>query len=170
MSTQGNKTGLKRRKPLERRTPLKARTELKRGAGPKRRTPLKAKVRRGVTISYPEVAVTGCWFARLPDAGPCDGGLVRCHLISKQLLKREFPHGFEGRALAVLQADPRSWVWGCGGPTGIGGHHGQLDHSRKLKIPRDLLPIGVEEMVDELGITAWLEREYGFPIVSKEAA
>jgi hypothetical protein len=25
-----------------------------------------------------------CWFADLPDAGPCDGGLVRCHLIRRQ--------------------------------------------------------------------------------------
>lgn len=151
---------------MNRSTPLERRTSLKRGSGLKRktqleRTALRSRVKRAATVPYPTVPVTGCWFAGLPDAGPCDGGLVRCHLIPKQLLKRLFPHGFDGRSLAVLQADPRSWVWGCGGPTGIGGHHGQLDTSRKLRVPRPLLPSGVEEMATELDLLWWVDREYG---------
>ena len=134
---------------------------MKRSATLERRTGLKAKVRRAATIPYPPVRSDGCWFAAIPGAGPCDGGLVRCHLIPKQLLARRFPYGFQERALIVLQADPRSWVWGCGGPTGVGGHHGQLDHARRLKVPRALLPAGVEEMASELDLTWWLKREYG---------
>jgi hypothetical protein len=34
-----------------------------------------------------------CWFATLPGAGRCDGSLVKCHLISKDRLKKEFPKG-----------------------------------------------------------------------------
>jgi hypothetical protein len=94
----------------------------------------------------------GCWIAAtVVDAGPCDGWLVRAHLIPKQLLKREH----------VDPWDPRAWVPVCGGPTGIGGHHGQLDHSRTLRIPRDALPVMVEEFAAEHGLTWWLEREYG---------
>jgi hypothetical protein len=84
-------------------------------------------------------------------SGPCDGRLVRAHLIPKQLLKREH----------LSQWDPRVWVPCCGGPTGIGGHHGMLDHSRTLKIPRGALPIAVEEFARETGLTWWLDREYG---------
>lgn len=101
-----------------------------------------------------------CWFKEIPSAGPCDGGLVRCHLIDKQVLRKEFPHGFEGHSYIVLQADPRSWVWGCGGPTGLGGHHGLFD-SLKLHIPRILVPLETEQMADELGLGWWLDRTYG---------
>jgi hypothetical protein len=44
---------------------------------------------------------------------------------------------------------------------GDGGHHGLLDTSRKLKIPRERLPAGVEEMAAELDLAWWLDREYG---------
>lgn len=97
-----------------------------------------------------------CWFASLPDAGPCDGRLVRCHLLPQQLLRREVGSGWR-----KVAADPRSWVWGCGGPVGIGGHHGQLDSSRALRIPRHRLPAGVEALAAELGLTWWLDRTYG---------
>lgn len=99
-----------------------------------------------------------CWLAALPDAGPCDGRLVRCHLISQQVLRREV-----GRGWRKVADDPRSWVWGCGGPTGVGGHHGRLDYSRSLRIPRELLPPAVEELGAELGLGWWLDRTYGGP-------
>lgn len=134
---------------------------MKRSAPIERRTGLKTKVRRATAIPYPLVHADGCWFVQIPGAGSCDGALVRCHLLPKQLLRRRFPHGFQGRSLAQLQADPRSWVWGCGGTMGDGGHHGRLDTSRKLKIPRVMLPAGVEEMAAELALTWWLDREYG---------
>lgn len=96
-----------------------------------------------------------CWFASLPGAGPCDGQLRKCHLIPKQLIGREV-----GKQRKHLW-DPRVLVDGCGGPTGIGGHHGQLDYSRTLRIPRDMLPAAVEEFAAEHGLTWWLDREYG---------
>lgn len=94
-----------------------------------------------------------CWFADLPGAGPCDGVLRKCHLIPKQKIKREV-----GKA---AMWDERVWVWGCGGPTGIGGHHGMLDYSRKLRVPRDRLPEAVEAFAEQHGLGWWLDREYG---------
>jgi hypothetical protein len=127
-----------------------------------------------------------CFFKGRPGAGPCDGALIRAHLVPRQLLKREFPEGVamfdgewisvrelrrrvtpEGRAnyrtrtLRDLCDDERSWVPCCGGPLGPGGHHGQLDQSRHLRIPRADLPADVEEFAAELGLTWWIEREYG---------
>lgn len=98
-----------------------------------------------------------CWlgtFGVLEFRDPmtaCEGELVRCHLIPRQVLKK---------AGADVN-DPRSWVWGCGGPTGIGGHHGMLDHSKQLRLPRASLPSGIEELAYEVGLTWWLTREYG---------
>lgn len=89
-------------------------------------------------------------FMRHPK--PCTGRLVRCHLIPKQVIKRVDPQ-------AVW--DPRSFVPGCGGLTGVGGHHGELDLSRSLRLSRDVLPEGLEEFAAELGLGWWLAREYG---------
>jgi hypothetical protein len=95
-----------------------------------------------------------CWVAEtLPGAGPCDPGvfgLQRAHLVRQQVIRREV-----GRGWSVAAADPRSWVVMCW------GHHAQLDHSRKLKIPRGLLPWAVEEFAAEYGLSWWLDREYG---------
>lgn len=94
-----------------------------------------------------------CFFEGWPGAGPCDGRLVRAHLIRRQVIRREV-----GDAHAW---DPRCWVPCCGGPTGCGGHHGMLDQSRRLRVPRDRLPVGVEEFAAEFGLGWWLDREYG---------
>lgn len=96
-----------------------------------------------------------CWFTKIPgvESRECDGKLRRCHLIRKQVIDKEAP-----------LADPwdeRVWVWGCGGPTGVGGHHGKLDYSRTLRIPRELLPPEVEDFAEEHEIQWWLDREYG---------
>lgn len=127
-----------------------------------------------------------CFFAGWPGAGPCDGALIRAHLVPRQLLRREFPEGvamFDGewislrelrrrvdplgvplyrtRSLRELHDDERSWVPCCGGPMGPGGHHGMLDQSRKLRIARADLPVAVERFAAELGLGWWLDREYG---------
>jgi hypothetical protein len=81
----------------------------------------------------------------------CDGRLVRCHLIPKTVIQDA-----GGKVW-----DPRAWVWGCGGPTGIGGHHGMLDHSKTLRLPRECLPAGLEEFALELGLMWFLDRTYG---------
>ena len=96
----------------------------------------------------------GCWFAQnIIGSGPCDGQLVRVHLVPRQLLRRE--------GLKRYVNDERLWVWGCGGPVGIGGHHGMLDHSRTLRIPRALIPDVTEQACAELGLSWWLDRSYG---------
>lgn len=113
---------------------------------------------------------------------PCDGALVRCHLLPRMVLKKEFPYGvIEGvdgswrpspnrssafveglsyRSLRSLIKDPASWVWGCGGPTGLGGHHGQFDTLR-LAVLRERVPEALEVFAAELGIAWWLDRRFG---------
>lgn len=105
-----------------------------------------------LVVTRKPAAGTRCWLAAFSSA-PCSGRLVRVHLLPKQLLRRE---GHE-----ALCPDPRTWVWGCGGPMGNGGHHGMLDQSRTLRIPRAALPEGLEQLADELGLGWWLDREYG---------
>lgn len=102
-----------------------------------------------------------CFLARFSDR-PCDGRLVKAHLIPRQTLKREVC-GATGTRLLYLDVvnDPRSWVWACGGPLGNAGHHGMLDASRTLRIPRDRLPLALEDFAAELGLGWWLDREYG---------
>lgn len=108
---------------------------------------------------------------------------MKCHLLPRQLLRREFRHGIvlspDGvwlrlereytrkelrgqprRRLVTLINDPRSWVWGCGGLAGVGGHHGSFD-THCLQVERWRLPAGLEQFCDELGIAWWLVRRYG---------
>jgi hypothetical protein len=98
------------------------------------------------------VARKRCWLAQFTDA-PCDGKLRKCHLIPKQLIRRE---------VGLIDVyDERTWVWGCGGITGCSGHHGALDVARTLRIPRDKIPAKVEAFAEEHGLGWWLDREYG---------
>lgn len=95
-----------------------------------------------------------CALARF-SARPCEGRLVRVHLVPRQLLRRVKRRD--------LIDDPRTWVWACGGPMGNGGHHGQLDQSRTLRFPRWAVPSSLEALMVELGLDWWLDREYGPP-------
>lgn len=105
-----------------------------------------------------------CFFAH---RGDCDGRLVKAHLIPKQRIKRDarFPNGLVGYDMpnVVLHPvvwDPRCWTWMCGGPTGLGGHHGAFD-AKQIRIRRSHLPEGVEEFAREYGLEWSLERDYG---------
>ena len=127
-----------------------------------------------------------CWAAaNLPGTGECDGRLVQAHLIPKQRIRKEYPRGavrqdgawvpvrrdetigqlrragIECLSLQHLVWDPRCLVLMCGGPTGVGGHHGALDYSRTLRIPRVVLPPEVEEYAAEFGFGWSLDRDYG---------
>jgi hypothetical protein len=93
-----------------------------------------------------------CWLAEFSDA-PCDGDLRKCHLIAKQTIRRELGD--------ALKWDDRVWVWGCGGIMGCSGHHGMLDYSRTLRVPRERLPAAVEAFAAEHGLGWYLNREYG---------
>jgi hypothetical protein len=120
-----------------------------------------------------------CFFRGWPGAGPCDGALIRAHLIPRQKIKQAvrgnhyFPESHKVSAVEQQQRairdwldDPRSWVPCCGGPMGLSGHHGMLDVSRKLRISRDVLPAAVEEFAAELGLMWWLDRTY--PKINRE--
>lgn len=118
-----------------------------------------------------------CWLARYSQK-PCDGRLVRCHLIPRQQLRaawRSVHHPVKGqrpevalppheplpfKSLRDLIDDPRTWVWGCGGPMGNGGHHGELDQSRTIRVPFADLPSPLLVVAEQLNLTWWLEREY----------
>jgi hypothetical protein len=63
--------------------------------------------------------------------------------------------------LRRMQDDPRCWVWGCGGPMGPGGHHGQFKPDGPRPIPRHRLPPALEEFAAELGLEWWLDYTYG---------
>jgi hypothetical protein len=103
----------------------------------------------------------GCWLAQFSDT-PCDGALVRCHLIPRQRLKKSWAdirHRWTG-TLQELIDDRRTWVPACGGPMGVGGHHGELDFSRKLRIPIWRLPTETLLLVEAIGLDWWVVREY----------
>lgn len=117
---------------------------------------------------------------------PCSGALVRCHLISQQRLRIEYPEGavwlsvhpqafswascvrdgllhrpggpeiVRRISLSELQADERGWVWGCGGAMGPDGHHGEFDGYR-LKPPRSMIPPETIAFADELRLLAFLD-------------
>jgi hypothetical protein len=93
---------------------------------------------------------------------PCDGRLVRCHLIKRQVLTRAArSRGVDPDAWI---ADERTWVPGCGGPMGNGGHHGMLDQTRTLRLPAEHLPPGLVEFAREAGLEWYLTREYGIEL------
>lgn len=105
--------------------------------------------------SFCFLAEHGVW-----EHGPmpsCDGKLIRAHLLPRRLLLREL------KPVAAVAAidDPRSWVMACGGPIGCSGHHGAFDWSRRLRLPRMVVPAATEALAVELGLDWWLTREYG---------
>ena len=100
-----------------------------------------------------------CWLAAhgVMENGdpmpPCQGLLIRAHLISQQELRRQ--------GLALTTGDRRTWVMACGGISGIGGHHGLFDYGRRLlRVAFDELPPDVFEFAQEHGLIPWLERTY----------
>lgn len=136
------------------------------------------------------MADPACWFAQFTDT-PCDGALVRCHVLTQQRLRQEYPEGaiwLEGRekavsrqswerdalgsapnapaivramSLAELQRDDRLVEIGCGGAMGPDGHHGEFD-GYKLKVPFARLRPETIAFVDELRLLAHLERDRRF--------
>jgi hypothetical protein len=118
-----------------------------------------------------------CWIAahgihERGDMPPCEGPLVRCHLIPRQELRRiwnTYHHGIrrseERRDLPTstltdLMWHPATWVWGCGGIMGNAGHHAMLDHSRTIRIPRSAIPPETVAFAQGLDLEWFLERYY----------
>src|SRR5580765_7238933 len=99
-----------------------------------------------------------CQLARFSDS-PCEGRLVRAHLIPRQTLLRELPAEESAGAIE----DPRSYVMACGGVTGVGGHHGEMDFGgvNRIHIPRKVLPQTLEDFAREHRLSWWLDNRYG---------
>jgi hypothetical protein len=103
----------------------------------------------GVTANY----TPGCWVAlNVTGCGPCDGQLVKAHLIAAQVLRRE--------GLKDHVWDEAVWRPVCGGLSGLGGHHHAID-GRSLRIPRERLPEALEAFAAEHGLEWFLSRTYG---------
>lgn len=83
------------------------------------------------TLYLPECFLAAHGFMEHGDPiPPCEGRLVRCHLLDKQELVR----------LGLDSDDPATWVWGCGGlDYGNAGHHGMFDHYR-MNLPLEAVP------------------------------
>lgn len=98
-----------------------------------------------------------CWLAahgvmEKGDVMPiCDGRLVRCHLLDQQLLNR----------LGLETGDPHTYVLGCGGLTGLAGHHGMFDTSKKLRVRFEDLPPETVAFASRHDLVPWLEKKYG---------
>jgi len=104
----------------------------------------------------------GCWLAKLAEAGSCGGRLERIHLLAKQTIRREVWQSRKWKTSGLLPDtffdlvwDERVWVPGCS------HHHHLLDQSRKLRIPREMLPEGVEGFAEQWELDWWLSRQYG---------
>jgi len=105
----------------------------------------------GPFVALPEnELVPECFLARFSDRR-CEGRLVRAHLYEKQALRRR----------GCDPWDERSWVWACGGPTGLGGHHGLFD-AHRLVVPPEELPVALLALAHEIGGLSYLERRYGY--------
>ena len=100
-----------------------------------------------------------CFFKGLPDAGACEGKLVRCHLVKAQTLVREL-----GWSKSKARSDPRVWVWGCGGALGPGGHHGRFKPDGPEGIPLSMLPEDFTRFMAQEGLWWYVERTFNRPL------
>lgn len=97
-----------------------------------------------------------CWLQQFSES-PCDGPIDKCHLIPKQRIKRELRSRYpniddEGLRAAVWHDS--MWVYGCR------KHHGELDVSRTLRIPRDSLLVKTRVVAEMLGLGWSLDLDY----------
>lgn len=112
-------------------------------------------------------ASAGCFLAGFATT-PCEGRLIRAHLVPKQLIRRECG-SLSPKGWRFIADDPRCWVWACGGITGCSAHHGAFDVARTIRIPRSGLPPELELFAAEFGLLWWLTRTYG-PLSEELAA
>lgn len=166
-----------------------------------KRTPLKRKTSLGCSYDYDAFRegirfLDGleCWLRRLlrerSDEHPfdCSPGLLTCageldghHLIRKNRLKQEYPHGafFEsdkahpvlltsnpelvthsGISLGGILEDPRNGILVC-------RRHHDMVEGGQVTILRDELPPRVFDFAEEYGLAGWLDRY--FPPIGRAA-
>lgn len=90
-----------------------------------------------------------CFLEQFAPATLCDGRMERAHLIREQTIRKHV-----SRSKLILWA-PAVWRPACH------RHHGLLDQSKTLRIPRSAIPAETEAWADDNGLTWWLDREYG---------
>jgi hypothetical protein len=90
-----------------------------------------------------------CWLAQFMPSVSCDGRMERAHLIREQTIRREV-----SRSKLILWA-PAVWRPACH------RHHGELDQTKALRIPRGAIPVETEQWAAGHGLAWWLDREYG---------
>lgn len=78
---------------------------------------------------------------------PCQGRMDRAHLVTRQVLRRE---GHE-----ALIPDERTWVPACR------LHHSSWDSFMGVVVPRAALPAAFVALMQEIGLSWWVERRYG---------
>lgn len=133
--------------------------------------------------------MSDCFFREVAPQFECGGRLQRCHLIPKQRLKREFPHGAlvvvgepsvaaaasvpllplvreltvaqrPGELLVVFRSlGTIEWDERCWVP-GCVDHHQRLD-GRAFHLLRSDLPEAAEEFAAEYGIGWMLDADFG---------
>lgn len=84
----------------------------------------------------------------------CEGRVVRCHLLKQQELDRR----------GLDAGDPATYVLGCGGLSGAGGHHALFDKRagiRRLILAFADLPLITVEWAERHGLVHRLEDLYG---------
>lgn len=94
-----------------------------------------------------------CFLAQFSKR-PCEGRLIRAHLLAKQALKRR----------GLDPWDDATWVWACGGPPhmhGLGGCHGRLDNYT-LIVPPEALPEALVAFAERESMVPYIERRFGY--------
>lgn len=90
-----------------------------------------------------------CFLAQFAPGSPCDGRMEHAHLIREQTIRKHV-----SRSKLILWA-PAVWRPACH------RHHGLLDQSKTLRIPRSAIPAETEAWALEHGLSWWLAETYG---------
>lgn len=92
--------------------------------------------------------IPACFLAQFTGT-TCAGRMERAHLIREQTIRREV-----SRSKLILWA-PAVWRPACH------RHHGELDQTKTLRIPRSAIPAETEQWAADHGLDWWLDRTYG---------
>jgi len=149
-----------RSKPLERGKPLRRSTSPKPRIRPKQKGELTPRQRHRAALTEITGGVGPCSLCFLD--GDCDGPLQDDHIIEVHRLKDlqgnariDFPgHPITQVDIDELIADARNGWWVC-------EHHHGLKTYKLRRIPRDFLPLSVEEFAAEYGIERALDKAFG---------
>jgi hypothetical protein len=108
----------------------------------------------GETVTHAD-----CYLAAFSDV-PCGGRMERAHLIRLQTLRRELRKTWA--MLELSEEDMQAMLWSPAvWRPACHVHHGLLDQSKALRIPREAIPVETEVFAVKHGVDWWLSRTYG---------